>query len=283
MTRATRLLAATTVVGLAAVDLALPRQPIACASAARSKRPAKTAGCHRRGSDRHARSGDPWIDAEQAALGDDPPRSPTAILPALPEETEESRGSSDARAAPRSSPRCSAVSTVRPRRSTEARIGAADHRRASRSRGCARWRTAGSPRRRPSVTPEQSAKLDQAFDKVYADVLDYTNKAITDGMLSPYERNVAGWLDYAGGLGGMLDEAQGSIGKILDARADEDDVGVGLRVGRVPRPPGAVGGPQGPAAAEAEQLAKTCTCHVPRARPRTRSGCVVARPASAVR
>ncbi len=42
------------------------------------------------------------------------------------------------------------------------------------------------------------------------------NKAITDGQLSPYERNVAGWLDYAGGLGGLLNEAQGSVGKILD-------------------------------------------------------------------
>jgi hypothetical protein len=66
------------------------------------------------------------------------------------------------------------------------------------------------------VTPEQSKKLDAAFDKVYADVLDYTNKAIADGTLSPYERNVAGWLDYAGGLGGLLGEAQGQIGKILD-------------------------------------------------------------------
>lgn len=65
------------------------------------------------------------------------------------------------------------------------------------------------------VTPEQSAKVDQAMEKVYADVLDYTNKAIQDGVLSPYERNVAGWLDYAGGLGGILNEAQGSIGKIL--------------------------------------------------------------------
>ncbi len=65
------------------------------------------------------------------------------------------------------------------------------------------------------VTPEQSQKLDAAFEKVYADVLDYTNKAITDGQLSPYERNVAGWLDYAGGLGGMLTEANGQIGKIL--------------------------------------------------------------------
>jgi hypothetical protein len=66
------------------------------------------------------------------------------------------------------------------------------------------------------VTPEQSARLDKAFDKVYGDVLDFTNKAITDGQLSPYERNVAGWLEYAGGLGGILNDANGQVGKILD-------------------------------------------------------------------
>jgi hypothetical protein len=66
------------------------------------------------------------------------------------------------------------------------------------------------------VTPEQTARLDKAFDKVYSDVLDYTNKAISDGQLSPYERNVSGWLEYAGGLGGLLNEANGQIGKILE-------------------------------------------------------------------
>jgi len=66
------------------------------------------------------------------------------------------------------------------------------------------------------VTPEQSARLDQAFDKIYGDVLDYTGKAITDGQLSPYERNVSGWLEFAGGLGGILHDANGQIGKILD-------------------------------------------------------------------
>lgn len=66
------------------------------------------------------------------------------------------------------------------------------------------------------VTVEQSARLDKAFDKIYGDVLDYTNKAVTDGQLSPYERNVSGWLDYAGGLGGILTDANGQIGKILD-------------------------------------------------------------------
>ena len=65
------------------------------------------------------------------------------------------------------------------------------------------------------VTPEQSQKLDRAFDKMYAGVLDYTNKAIADGQLSPYETNVAGMLEYAGGLGAMLQDAQGQIGQVL--------------------------------------------------------------------
>ncbi len=65
------------------------------------------------------------------------------------------------------------------------------------------------------VTPEQSQKLDRAFDKVYANVVDYTNKAIADGELSPYETNVAGMLEYAGGLGAMLQDAQGQIGQVL--------------------------------------------------------------------
>jgi hypothetical protein len=66
------------------------------------------------------------------------------------------------------------------------------------------------------VTPEQSARLDKAFDKIYDDVLDYANKAVSDGQLSPYERNVSGWLEFAGGLGGILNDANGQIGKILE-------------------------------------------------------------------
>ena len=66
------------------------------------------------------------------------------------------------------------------------------------------------------VTPEQSKALDQAFDKVYGDVVDYANKAIADGTLSPYERNVAGWLEVAGGLGTLLGNTNQMIGKILD-------------------------------------------------------------------
>jgi hypothetical protein len=65
------------------------------------------------------------------------------------------------------------------------------------------------------VTAAQSAELDRAFEKVYDELIDYTNKAIGDGQLSPYERNVAGWLDFAGGLGGLLTTANGQIGQIL--------------------------------------------------------------------
>ncbi len=65
------------------------------------------------------------------------------------------------------------------------------------------------------VTAEQSKKLDATFDKAYDNLLDYTNKAISDGVLSPYERNVSGWLEYAGGLGTMLGEVDGQIGQVL--------------------------------------------------------------------
>lgn len=68
-----------------------------------------------------------------------------------------------------------------------------------------------------NVTPEQHAKLDAAFQDVYDDLLKYTNGAIADGELSPYKTNVAGMLDYAGGLGAILDGADGKIGSILSA------------------------------------------------------------------
>src|SRR5882724_2479686 len=67
------------------------------------------------------------------------------------------------------------------------------------------------------VTAVQSQQLDQAFQKVYSDVIDYTNKAVGDGQLSPYERNVASWLEYAGGLGTILQDANGQVGKILSS------------------------------------------------------------------
>ena len=65
------------------------------------------------------------------------------------------------------------------------------------------------------ITPAQSKQLDATFDKAYDNVLDYTNKAVADGTLSPYERNVSGWLEYAGGLGTMLNETNGQIAQVL--------------------------------------------------------------------
>jgi hypothetical protein len=67
------------------------------------------------------------------------------------------------------------------------------------------------------VSADQSRRLDQAFAKVYDDVLAYTDKAVADRLLSPYERNVAGWLDYAGGLGTILGDAQAQIAQVLSA------------------------------------------------------------------
>jgi hypothetical protein len=65
------------------------------------------------------------------------------------------------------------------------------------------------------ITPAQAKRLDAAFDKVYDNVMDFTNKAVADGTLSPYERNVSGWLEYAGGLGTMLAETNGQIAQVL--------------------------------------------------------------------
>ncbi|MGE5184022.1 MAG: hypothetical protein ACM31C_18250, partial [Acidobacteriota bacterium] len=65
------------------------------------------------------------------------------------------------------------------------------------------------------VTESQSQQLDASFQKTYQDVLDYTNKAIADGTLSPYERNIANWLEFGGGLGTILQDADGQIGHIL--------------------------------------------------------------------
>jgi hypothetical protein len=65
------------------------------------------------------------------------------------------------------------------------------------------------------VTPAQHAALDAAFAEVYDDVITYTNGAISDGQLTPYQRNVAGMLEYAGGLGAILDGAEQRVDKVL--------------------------------------------------------------------
>ena len=209
MTRATKLLAVTTVVGLVAstwlfLDNRSLRSKVTEAPVKSAVGPANAPTV--------STPGDAWLDASKprsATL----PKLTTSEQPALPEENKESRLERRAR-------RTEEFGAMFGRHDGEteeeykARIGpmisaglAIPRMRAMENRRLAEEKA--------GITPEQSAKLDQAFDKTYADVLDYTNKAISDGVLSPYERNVAGWLDYAGGLGGMLTEAQGSIGKIL--------------------------------------------------------------------
>ncbi len=65
------------------------------------------------------------------------------------------------------------------------------------------------------ITPEQSAKIDEALGATYGELIEYTDAAVSEGQLSPYERNVSGWLGYAGGLGGILSGTEGKIGSIL--------------------------------------------------------------------
>jgi hypothetical protein len=65
------------------------------------------------------------------------------------------------------------------------------------------------------VSPEQSAAIDAEINKTYSDVIDYANTAIADGQVSPYSRNVSGLLQFAGGLGTILNDAESRFGKIL--------------------------------------------------------------------
>jgi len=65
------------------------------------------------------------------------------------------------------------------------------------------------------VSKDQSVALDRIFDKTYSEVVDFANEAIADGRLSPYKRDVANWLELAGGFGTMLNSVQGQIGKVL--------------------------------------------------------------------
>jgi hypothetical protein len=157
-----------------------------------------------------ARTTDPWTEPTRSATA---PRANGSAPPALPETKEESR------------------LERRQRRQAEliAMLGRLDGETEEEYRNrMVPLITAGLiiPRARvedmrreveakAGVTPEQSKKLDAAFDKVYTDTLDYANKAIADGTLSPYERNVSGWLEFAGGLGGILGDANSQIGQIL--------------------------------------------------------------------
>jgi hypothetical protein len=210
MTRATGLLAAVSAISVAAaIWLYLDNRELRARLATPAREPATETAITPPGPDvAPTASGDPWTELAAAA-----PREASEPAPTLPAEKKESR------------------LERRQRRQAEFAamfgrlVGETDEEYRSR---VVPLITAGLfvPRQRveemrkqveekAGVTAEQSRQLDEAFDKVYADALDYTNKAIADGILSPYERNVSGWLEYAGGLGGILGDANGQIGQIL--------------------------------------------------------------------
>ncbi len=198
----TRLFAATTLIGAACTTYLLIDRPRAC--------PIETAAS---GSSTPVVAADPWLDST--------PRSAAIAIPTkarpepeLPSVKEESRMDRRAR-------RTLEIAAFLGRQANETD----DEYRARMvpliTAGLAQSREKATEMRKLAeqkahVTPAQSAQLDKAFDKVYGDALDYTNKAIADGTLSPYERNVSGWLEIAGGMGTILGDAQGQVGKILD-------------------------------------------------------------------
>jgi hypothetical protein len=163
-----------------------------------------------------AREQDAWLDAKRP-VEEEGPRSgkiSAPMLPSLPKRPDENRN--DRRA----------------RRTAEfsAMFGRADGETEEEYRarvtplitaGLTKLRNRTTDMRKlaeekAGVTPEQSAALDKTFEKAYTEVIDYANEAIADGRLSPYKRDVANWLEMAGGLGTMLGGVQGQISKILD-------------------------------------------------------------------
>lgn len=65
------------------------------------------------------------------------------------------------------------------------------------------------------VTDAQREQIDAAFASIYDEVVAFTDTAVADGQLTPYDRNVKGLLQYAGGLGSILEGAEGRLGGIL--------------------------------------------------------------------
>jgi hypothetical protein len=65
------------------------------------------------------------------------------------------------------------------------------------------------------VTQDQDQQLDASFQAINANLLAYANKAVADGQVSPYERNVVNWLEFAGGLAPILADANEQVAHIL--------------------------------------------------------------------
>lgn len=81
------------------------------------------------------------------------------------------------------------------------------------------------------VTDAQRAQLDEAFAGIYDEVLAFTNTAVADGTLTPYQRNVQGVLQYAGGLGSILEGAEARVGGILTPAQVQTIYGSGFEWG----------------------------------------------------
>jgi hypothetical protein len=206
MTRATKIFAATTVLGAAtSIYLYLDNRSLR----ADRDEPAPVAEAAPKATKAEAPKEDAWLDAKPKDVA-----KQAGSAPALPESKTESRMERRARRTDEFGAMFGRLDgetddEYRARILPLIKLGLAGPRdRLAEMRKIAEEKA--------HVTAAQSAQLDKAFEKVYDDVLDYTNKAIGDGQLSPYERNVAGWLDFAGGLGGILTGANGQIGKILD-------------------------------------------------------------------
>ena len=208
MTRATYVLAGTTLVGLVtSVWLWLENREL---REDLSDLAPKTAQADKAASG----EGDAWLDANKSAE-EKGPRSGTisATAPKLPDQPKENRNQRRARWNAQISAMLGRaegetdeewrqrVWPVVGERLTKLRDRTTDMRKLAEEQA--------------GVTKEQSEKLDKIFEKTYADVLDYANDAVADGKISPYKRDVANMLELAGGLGTMLQGVQGQIGKVL--------------------------------------------------------------------
>jgi hypothetical protein len=211
MTRATYVLAGTTLVGvLTSAWLYLDNRWLRGELADRPAAPAKTATA-----DGSTAAKDPWLDAKPQHR-DNGPRSATiaaAPMPTLPTGPTENRNDRRAR-------RTAEFSAMFGRAEGETEEEYKQRVMPLVTAGLTKIRNRTTDMRRAAeekagVTKEQSEALDKTFEKAYTEVIDYANDAITDGRLSPYKRDVGNWLEMAGGLGTMLNNVQGQIGKIL--------------------------------------------------------------------
>ena len=65
------------------------------------------------------------------------------------------------------------------------------------------------------VTEKQRAEMDEVFNDFYSEVVELTNAALETGDLTPYSRNWSGVLNFAGGVGAVLEGTETRIDTIL--------------------------------------------------------------------